>query len=108
MAKSKYTYGIQCAYGGGWNLFIKEETRDYCEGYMRRAIDDLPRNHLQMVRNDGKVMMELKAYEDVGIGQIAGFPTPEQYERAANVALEKAARLRARITRGPSVGPDEN
>jgi hypothetical protein len=47
-----------------------------------------------MVRSDGKIVRELTEYEDVGIGMIAGFPTAEQYERAAERALERARKIR--------------
>jgi hypothetical protein len=39
-------------------------------------------------------MEEIEAREDVSIGQVAGWPTAEQYERAAAKALEKAKVIR--------------
>lgn len=55
---------------------------------------EMPRVHLRMVRSDGKIVCELAAHDDVVIGMIAGFPTAEQYERAAERALETARKIR--------------
>lgn len=63
-------------------------------GWLSHAQYDYPRNAKRMVRSDGKLMHEIKANDEVSIGMIASYPTPEQYERAANVALAKAARIR--------------
>jgi len=90
----KYTYSIQCPCLNDWNSFIKNEIKSYCDGYMDGRKHDLPRPHLRMVRSDGKIVRELTEYEDVGIGMIAGFPTAEQYERAAERALERARKIR--------------
>jgi hypothetical protein len=46
------------------------------------------------MRSDGKVVQELSSNPDVGIGQVAGWPTPAQYEAAAQKALAQAARIR--------------
>ena len=55
---------------------------------------EMPRVHLRMVRSDGKIIREITEHDDVGIGMIAGFPTAEQYERAAERALERAKKIR--------------
>jgi hypothetical protein len=55
---------------------------------------EMPRIHLRMVRSDGKIIREITEYDDVGIGMITGFPTAEQYERAAERALERARKIR--------------
>jgi len=56
----------------------------------------MPRLHLRLVRSDGKIMDEIEAHDDVGIGQVAGWPTAEQYESAAERALERARKIRER------------
>ena len=38
--------------------------------------------------------------EDVGIGMVAGWPTPEQYEDAAKRVIEIAAHIRAQTKKG--------
>jgi len=89
----KYTYSIESYSTTKWvKLFT--DTRDFCAGYLSHAQYDYPRNAKRIVRSDGKVMAEIKANDEVSVGMIASYPTPEQYERAASVALEKAARIR--------------
>jgi hypothetical protein len=95
----KYTYNIQSQCLGNWHSFIRDEIKSYCDGYMDAMRGEMPRVYLRMVRSDGKIIRELPEYEDVGIGQIAGFPTPEQYERAAERALERARKIRERNDR---------
>jgi hypothetical protein len=94
MPEPKYTYGIECPCGDKWNRFIKEETRPYCQGYFNALKGQAPSLAYRLVRSDGKILDEIKAYDSVGLGMIAGFPTAEQYERAAQEALDKAARIR--------------
>ena len=55
----------------------------------------LPRVHLRLVRSDGKIMDEVEPHDDVGIGMVAGWPTAEQYEAAAERAMTRAAKIRA-------------
>ena len=90
----KYTYSIQCPCLNDWNSFIKDEIKSYCDGYMDAMKGEMPRLHLRMVRSDGKIIREITEHDDVGIGMIAGFPTAEQYERAAERALERARKIR--------------
>lgn len=103
-----YTYHIECPCLGKWNAFIKGRSRGYCDGYMDAMRGQLPRLHLRLVRSDGKIMDEVEAHDDVGIGMIAGWPTAEQYESAAERALERARKIRAKEsqhntqTEGPS------
>ena len=80
-------------------MFIKDRTRDYCQGYLDALRGSYPRENVRLVRSDGKVMDELQAYSEVAIGQVAGFPTPEQYEQAAQRALLRAAEIRQRSER---------
>ena len=91
--KPKYSYSVETCYLEKW-IKLFNGSRDFCEGYLHRAYDDRPRLAKRIMRSDGKVMVELKADDDVCIGMIAGWPTPEQYEYAAQRALDQAARIR--------------
>lgn len=94
----KHTYSVESMCIGKWcKLF--SDTRDFCAGYLTHAQYDHPRNALRIVRGDGKVMHELKADDEVSVGMIASYPTPAQYEHAAKIALEKAARIREQEAR---------
>lgn len=95
----KYIYSVESFYLEKWCRVFKDATREYCEGYLDGYRHEAPRNAMRIVRDDGKVVREIAANEDVAIGMIAGWPTPEQYERAAAKALEKAARIRERMAR---------
>lgn len=75
------------------------ETRDFCLGYLTHAGYSQPRNAMRIVRSDGKVINEIKLSDEVNIGMIASWPTPEQYESAAKRALEQASIIRARMAR---------
>lgn len=96
---NKYTYNIESFYLEKWCRVAQYCTLGYCEGYLDACRYDSPRNAFRIIRNDGKVVRELRPDEDVQIGMIAGWPTPEQYERAAAAALEKAAKIRQRMER---------
>ena len=91
-----YTYHVECPCLDKWNPIIKGRSRGYCDGYMDAMRGQLPRLHLRLVRSDGKIVDEIQAYDDVGIGQVAGWPTAEQYEIAANRALKRAEKIRER------------
>ena len=90
----KHTYSIARLYNEEWYSLIKEEYLQYCLGWLDRAQDQSPRPAYRLVRSDGKVVRLMPEREDVSIGQVAGFPTAEQYEAAAQRALEKAAAIR--------------
>jgi len=90
----KHTYSIETLFGDKWLAIIKGEYLQYCLGWLDRAQDEAPRPAYRLVRSDGKVQKLLTGREDVSIGQVAGFPTAEQYEAAAHRALEKAAVIR--------------
>jgi hypothetical protein len=92
--KPQYTYSIQCKYLDKWNSFILDTSLQYCRGYMDALEGQQPRNSLRLIRSDGKVIREISEYDDVSIGMIAGWPTAEQYERAAERALERARKIR--------------
>lgn len=91
--KTKHTYVVESLHNGKW-IELFENTRDYCLGYVSHVQYCAPRKAYRIVRSDGKVMKELPAAEDCSIGMVAGWPTPEQYEGAAQRALEQAARIR--------------
>lgn len=94
----KYTYFVETHYLGAWiNLF--SDTRDFCLGYLSAVRDRAPRNAFRLVRSDGKTVHDMPAVEDVAIGQVAGWPTPEQYEAAAKRALDQAARIRDQVAK---------
>ncbi len=91
---AKYTYSLECPYSEKWNKFTTYASRDFCYGYLSAMRGQAPRLNIRMVRSDGKIMDEIEAYDDVNIGQIAGWPTAEQYERAGNEALQRARIIR--------------
>jgi hypothetical protein len=72
-----------------------ELPRGYADGYLDAVADGpSPRLAIRMVRNaDGRVIRELEALAEVGVGLVAGWPTWQQYAGAAKDALERASRL---------------
>ena len=95
----KYTYTMESLWREEWHTIFSYSTRDYCDGYLDATRYEAPRNAFRVVRSDGKVMREMQANDEVALGMIAGFPTPEQYERAAAKALDQASRIRERMAR---------
>lgn len=89
----KYTYKLECLVGEKWCKFKEGDLR-YLEGYIDSHKDSSPRCALQIIRSDGRIIESVAAREDVSVGMIAGWPTPEQYEAAAQRALDKAKALR--------------
>ena len=87
------TYHIETYWNEKW-IKIIDGSKQFCEGYLYARTDYAPRPYLRMVRSDGKIVQELPAVYEVYIGQVAGWPTAEQYERAGNEALEKARVIR--------------
>lgn len=77
----------------------KQGSKQYCQGWLDARKDHSPRRHMRLCRDDGKVVEEVASRSDVWIGQIAGWPTAEQYERAAYEAIEKARHIRASASR---------
>lgn len=82
-----HTYQIDTFYNGSW-VKLRQAPMQYCLGFLDARKDYSPRNAYRITRSDGKVVSEIKELEDVSIGQVAGWPTAAQYERAA----EKDAR----------------
>jgi hypothetical protein len=89
-------------YIDGW-LRILTESREYCQGYFDAKKVFSPRLAMRLIRSDGQIIEELTAKDDVSIGQIAGWPTAEQYEAAGKRAFDRAKVIRATKRRG---GPD--
>jgi len=94
----KYSYKLETFYMDKW-LAIKNDGLQFLLGFMASRSDSSPRNAYRIVRSDGKIVEELPGRDDVHIGMVAGWPTAEQYERAAERALEKARIIRAREER---------
>ena len=92
---SKYTYSVESLIFDAKWVTLFTDSCDYCLGYLRAKQYEAPRIHLRMVRSDGHVMQDIPANADVGIGMVAGFPTAEQYEAAAERAMAQARRIRA-------------
>ena len=96
---SKYTYRMEFKMmDGHWDastFWLACCPVVYLRGYLDCYRYMTPRLAARIVRSDGKIIEELEAREDVGIGMIAGRPSPEQYEAAAARALKTAAALRA-------------
>lgn len=93
----KHTYRVEVKDGYGWvSLYgYIDVSHDFAMGYLfGRQDTPSPRLAMRVVRSDDKVIDMREANDDVGIGMIVGFPTPEQYEDAAARALEKADRIR--------------
>ncbi len=86
-------YTVESFYFGRWVKVIQGSLQ-YCQGYFDARKDYGPRNAYRVMRSDGRVIEEFKSRDDVFIGQIAGWPTAEQYERAATKALERAKAIR--------------
>jgi hypothetical protein len=89
----KYTYRLESLYLGEWRIIVRD-TRDFCLGYLTACQYNAPRNAMRLLRSDGKVVAERHAATEVSVGQVASYPTPEQYEAAAARAIEQAARIR--------------
>lgn len=95
---SRLSYQIQFAWGedGVW-LQGPRGSFDYCHGYLDARKAEGPRVAMRIVNlHTGRVLRAMPAKLELNIGQIAGFPTPEQYEAAADEALKKARLIRQR------------
>lgn len=91
----KYNYHIEAFFAGAWAKILSGSLQ-YCQGFLDARKDYAPRNAYRLMRSDGRVMEEVAAREDVNIGQVAGWPTAEQYEAAANRAIDRAKAIRER------------
>lgn len=95
----KYTYSVETFYLNQWVALIKDEQRGFAHGYFFGRKDTVigPRLECRFIRSDGKVIDSYPATNDVSLGMIAGFPSPEQYEQAAEKALKTAKQIRERV-----------
>jgi len=89
----KHEYHIEYFANGKWSCLLQAPVQ-YCRGYIDARRDYSPRLAHRIKRSDGRVMEEISAREDVNIGMIAGWPSAEQYEAAANRAFECAKVIR--------------
>ncbi len=94
----KHEYHLKSFACGKW-LKILQGSLQYCQGFLDARKDHAPRLAYRLMRSDGRIMEEVAAREDVNIGQIAGWPSAEQYEAAAAKALEHAKAIRQRSAR---------
>ena len=58
-----------------------------------------PRLAHRIMKPSGEILDEFEERTEVSIGQVAGWPTPEQYEAAAKRALERADAMRERVVK---------
>lgn len=93
----KHTYSIESYCNNSWLRIIKDNpSLNYCRGFFDALRDTTtgPRNAYRLIRSDNKILDEIESNPNVSLGQIAGFPSAEQYETAANYALERAKLIR--------------
>lgn len=95
---NRRTYSVEVFADGAWYPLVHGETYALAIGYYLGRRDAIvpPSLACRMMRSDGVEIERSNAVDQVACGMIAGFPTPEQYERAAAVALDTARQLRAR------------
>ena len=97
--RRRFVYQVQVETSHGWHVLVRDTSRMFVLGYFlgRQDAHDFPRLAMRFVRYDGEsveVIEERPAVPDVSVGMIVGWPTAEQYERAAADALERAERIR--------------
>ena len=101
-ARAKWQVQVQ-ADDGTWHALFTE-AKLFCVGYAFAHHDGpSPRLACRVVHaQTGKVAESFPACTEVGIGMVAGWPTPEQYESTAERALAHAAAIRASRARRPA------
>ena len=103
----KYTYNIETQHHTGeWVKLCTHVPLSWARGFVdcAREFSGQPRLAMRIIRSDGRVLEEMERRDDVAIGACAGWPEPEQYERAAARALETAAKIRAARAKGHDHG----
>lgn len=90
---AKYTYKVVVQVADQW-IRIADASKDFCMGYMHRSSEYSPRLAMMVVRSDGKVIDSIERSDEVSIGMVASWPTPEQYEAAARRAMSTAEEIR--------------
>jgi hypothetical protein len=92
-------YSFEVKRGDEW-IPITSGPRSYCLGFFDARQDLAPRLAMAVVQcspqGNRKVIASAPAKDELHIGQVAGFPTPEQYEAAAAKALAAAQYIRER------------
>jgi hypothetical protein len=90
-----YTLQILIPHSGEWFGGAGSEcSREYGMGYLQAHREaPTPRLGMRLIREDGKVLDDVKACDEVRIGAVVGFPTWQQYARAAHVALIRAGQI---------------
>lgn len=92
---SRREWSVQVFGFGKWRQLFTER-QAWAEGYIAHHRDAHgPKIAMRIIDAHGQVRAEVEAVEDVSIGMIAGWPTAEQYELAAERALAKARAIRA-------------
>jgi hypothetical protein len=98
-------HSLEVKRGDDW-IPIAFGNRSYCVGFFDARQDQAPRLAMQVVRRspqgERKVIAFAPAKDGLHIGQIAGFPSAEQYEAAAAKALATAQHIRSRASLPPS------
>ena len=90
----KYQYQVYVLNASDYWTKVVDESLQFCRGYMHAKRDYFPRLAHRLVRSDGKIIEEFSAHDEVGIGMVAGWPSAEQYERAAAKAMDRADVIR--------------
>jgi hypothetical protein len=99
MSRPKH-YAVEVHSGKAWETIIADESRDFCLGYLAaHRLHPGPSLAARVVRSDGHVLDTAPADERASLGMVAGFPSAEQYERAADLALAAAAEIHKRVRR---------
>lgn len=75
-------------------MVAKKGSKQYCLGYFDAAQNEYPRPAMRVTKDDGTIVTVSGQQDDVSVGQIAGWVTPEQLELAGNRALHKARIIR--------------
>lgn len=99
MSKPRYTYAVVFVdYGTVIPVHsLSHVPLQFAHGYLESRNDEFgPKLGARILRSDGKIMGESAQRTTVSLGMVAGFPSAEQYEHAAQNALEKAAAIRER------------
>lgn len=88
-------YSVVAQHGDRW-VKVCDGSCNYCDGWLDARVLQRPHLAMRLIRPDGTLMRDIQQRDDVSIGQVAGFPAPEQYEAAANKALQLAKAVRER------------
>lgn len=94
-----YEYHLECRNAEKWIRFKSHLSLQYAKGWIDSRKEMSPRPSIRLVRSDGRIVDEISEINEVLVGQVAGFPTAEQYEQAASLALKRAKAIREANTR---------